>query len=275
MKKIFLPLSFFIFGIGVSYFTFNHNIVNKKIQFNEEISALFDTNISAEEANGRIFQLLFAYFAIDLRDVEDKITTKIQESIEAKEGKVVEKVVEKIVYLPQEKSIEKKKEVEVNTETEILEEERLMPPVKNFKSLERLNFKEYLKDTSPILERDKAFETLNGTHRFIGHNNQGPNFQIEIENLFKLVNKTYRGTSKIDYLVLGKSEDAIMVDGMPLNFLKNPNYPNLVTARVSKDRFIVINTKNKFYDDEVRGVLFLRNGENFKKDGLLRSKSKL
>lgn len=272
MKKIFFALSFFIFGIGASYFTFNHNIVNKKLQFNEEIETLFESNISAEEANGRIFQLLFAYFAIDLRDIEEKITAKIQDSINAKESTIVEKVVEKVVYLPQEKSETKSVEIESDMPPE---EERRIPTVKNFKTLEKLNFKEYLKDASPILERDKAFETLNGTHRYIGHNNRGPNFQIEIENLFKLENKSYKGTSKIDYLVLGKSEDAIMVDGIPLNFLKNPQYPNLITARISNNRFIVINTKDQFYNDEVRGILFLRNGENFKKDGFLRSKSKL
>ncbi len=59
MKKIFLAFAFFILGVGVSYFTFNHSIVNKKVQFNDEVDSLFEQNLSAEELNGKIFQLLF------------------------------------------------------------------------------------------------------------------------------------------------------------------------------------------------------------------------
>ena len=268
MKKVFLPLAFLIIGVGLSYFAFNHSIVNKKIQFNDEIDLLFDQNLSAEELNGKIFQLLFAYFAIDLRDIEKRVTTKIQDSIKAPEPEVIEKVVEKIVYLPAKKVVK----VDGPKAPEI--PEKKIVQFRNLKSFEKVDLREFLKASTPILVRDKAFESLNGTHKYVGHNTQGPNFEIEMENLFKLENKAYKGTSKIDYLVLGKSEDAIAVDGMPLNFLKNSLYPTLVVARISKDRFLLINTADEFYTNDIKGILYLRKGENFKRDGYLRVKSK-
>lgn len=264
MKKLYIPIAFFIFGIGVSYFSFNHNIVSKKGLLNEEIESLFDQNLSGEEINGRIFQLLFAYFAIDLRDIEERVSTKIKDSIKVPEPKVIEKVVEKVIYVERKEPLpEVKKEVEAI--------KKVIPIT--FRNLESFNFSSFLKNSSPILVKDKSFDRINGTHKYIGHNPQGPNFEVNIENIFKLQDNSYIGTSKIDYLELGKIEDSIKVDGMPLNFLKNTNYPKWIAARISKDRYILLNTSEKFYRNNIRGALYLRKGSKFNIDGILRLKS--
>ncbi|WP_417335637.1 hypothetical protein [Halobacteriovorax marinus] len=263
MKKILIPLTFFLIGVGASYFAFNHQIVERKTSFQKDIDQIFDQNLSIEEINAKVFQLLFAYFAIDLRDIEQKINIKLSNDRENSRPEVIEKVVEKVVYLEQSKK------------EEVTEKPKIKKELTNKRvPLEKFNLSDFLKEALPILTKDKSFEKFNGNYKFIGNKNSGLRILVEIDNQFKLEKNSYVGVSKVDYYEIDKISDSMKVDGMPLNFLKNPKFPNYIVTRISLNRFIVLLVKEDFYNYGVQGAHFIKRGDSYEKDGLLRLESR-
>lgn len=269
MKKLLIPLSFFFIGIGASYFYANHLIGVNKSLFKEEVTGLVESYKAQElsyselqrqneELNGKIFQLLFTYFGIDLRDIS---SPSMNNAKIIKNQVVVEKVVEKIVYVKEDSPKEKKKEKVKRNRLD-----KVFSP--NF------DLSNLLKDALPILKKDHAFDKLNKTSTFHSDTFDGPPHELVIVNDFKLIKKNYKGVSKVDYNLLGKPVDSIKIDGIPLNFLKSPRYRDLVIIQMTAKRYAVINTKPLFYDEDHTGYIFLKSQKKFKRVAVLSTKRK-
>ncbi|OUR96785.1 hypothetical protein A9Q84_10615 [Halobacteriovorax marinus] len=267
MKKLLIPLSFFFIGIGASYFYANHLIGVNKTLFKEEVTDLVasykagslsysELQRQNDELNGKIFQLLFAYFGIDLRDLE---MAKINNAKVIKNQLVVEKVVEKIVY------VEKK-----SARTKVKKQKGVLK--KSHKRFSKIELTDLLRDASPILEKDQAFDRLNKTSKYHSYKFNGPKYDLVIENDFKLSKKSYQGVSKVNYSVLGKVVDSIKVDGIPLNFLKSPRYKDLVIVQMTAKSYAVINTNPFEYDREPDGLIFKKKHSKFVVDAILSTK---
>ena len=253
MKKVSSFIAFFLMGIGASYFFANHKIVENKNNFTEEINLLSSKYNAKEisfnelqkqnqELSGKIFQLLFTYFGIDLRAIELNSINKATE-LSSKESKTVEK----IVYI--EKESPKKEE-------EVLKNERQKIWNGN---IQEINLSTYLQGALPINEKNKEFEILKRNYSKLQTKNKNIKMHtLEFDLDYTIKNKVYSGTYKVNYSLINKDKSTITLIGAPTIFITNYKYPGLIGIWIHSKRLVLINTMNGFKATGPRGLIFLR-----------------
>lgn len=257
MKKLSSYFAFFLMGIGASYFFANHKIVENKKLFTEEIEILSEKYNAREisfnelqkqnqELSGKIFQLLFTYFGIDIREME------LNSINEAKEVTSTEtKLVEKIIYIEKnaplvKKSIEKKDSARNKKK-------------KWDGSIISINLTEFLEDALPVRVKSNEFELLGKKYKklkAIKKNRQVHTIEFDLSYTKK--KKSYQGTYKINYSLTSKKDNTLTLTGTPTIFITNYKYPGLIGVWINSDRLALVNTMSEFKINGPRGIVFLR-----------------
>lgn len=245
MRKLLGFLAFFFIGIGVSYFFANHSIVERKKDLKSEIELLASqynaTELSFEELqrqnqelNGKIFQLLFAYFGIDLRGLELESINQAREI-----SKIKIETIEKVVYVDKEIPREEKKEK------------------KKSKKLSMLDVNDFIKDARPVQAKNKSFEALSKKYKLLKtkeFNEKSDLLKFDLD--YKMTNKQYVGEFKVSYTKLNKDAAIQTNIGSPTSFIVNKSYPNMIGVWIQSNLIAIVNTRNGFNERSLKGMVF-------------------
>ncbi|WP_127717017.1 hypothetical protein [Halobacteriovorax sp. HLS] len=271
MKKISTFLAFFFIGIGASYFFANHRFIENKNNFLSEIELLNskynDKELSYQELqrknlelNGKIFQLLFTYFGIDLRDME---ISKFNTAKESKEAMSAPKVIEKIVYIKEDKPQEETKEDKSNKNDEKIDK------------IMGINITDFISGSLPVIAKSNEFELLKRYKKLIAHKKNGPRYTLELDLQYKVIKKQYSGIFKITYSLLNKDDETLITNGAPVNFVTNYRLPGFIGIWLDSNRLILLNTNKNVVNTDPRGLVLLRNQYSvFEIESLLNTKNR-
>jgi hypothetical protein len=273
MKKVLSYLAFFFFGIGFSYFFANHKIIENKNKFVNEVELLNEQYKSKQlsfnelkkqnqELNGKLFQLLFAYFGIDLREMN---FGQINDSSEIDKEGAKEVIKEKIVY------IEKEPAPVPDTKKDKKSKKEWSGDV------DSIVVSDYLKEATPVNVKSLEFEMLKRKHnKFIALLVGEGVSELSIDLDYIIKNRTYVGEFRVRYHKIDPKKDSSTTIGTPTNFITNSSYPGIIGVWIYTDKISLINTASNFKLRKSRGLIYkkTRNGK-FKKEAFLKEKLRL
>jgi hypothetical protein len=241
-------------GVGASYFFANHKIIENKNAFKSEVellSAKYNAKVISfnelqkqnQELNGKIFQLLFTYFGIDLRSIELNTINKAKNSTASNEIRTVEK----IVY------------VEKNALEEKVEKEEIRNKKGWNKNILDINLTEFLEDALPVRSKSKEFEQLKRNYNYLqAVKKNKKRYTLKFDLSYSTKNKNYLGTYKVKYSLLKKNEREVTLSGQPTIFITNHKFPGLIGIWIQSNRLALISTFNEFKSIGPRGLVFKR-----------------